>query len=115
VAAARAGRPLFAFLGHTDVVPPGPRELWRSDPFEPQERDGWLYGRGSADMKTSDRGVCGRRRALRPQPPQHPGGIALLLTSRGKDPRRRHRRGGRGAAARGQHVDFGLVGEPTRH
>ncbi len=43
--------PLVCFAGHTDVVPPGPREQWHSDPFEPTERDGYLYGRGAADMK----------------------------------------------------------------
>ena len=45
--------PLFVFLGHTDVVPTGPREEWSSDPFKPSERDGFLYGRGAADMKGS--------------------------------------------------------------
>jgi len=109
-----AGRPLFAFLGHTDVVPPGPRELWRSDPFEPQERDGWLYGRGSADMKTSIAAfVVAVERFVRNRP-QHPGGIALLLTSDEEGPAT----DGTVAVvealqARGQHVDFGLVGEPT--
>src|SRR5215470_8287855 len=46
-------RPLVCFAGHTDVVPTGPREKWQSDPFVPTERDGWLYGRGAADMKAS--------------------------------------------------------------
>ena len=45
--------PLFAFTGHTDVVPPGPLKDWKSDPFNPIERDGFLYGRGAADMKSS--------------------------------------------------------------
>lgn len=52
---ARWGRvePLFVFAGHTDVVPPGPEKLWRSPPFRPEIHDGWLYGRGAADMKGS--------------------------------------------------------------
>ena len=45
--------PVMIFLGHTDVVPPGPRDQWLSDPFEPEIRDGYLYGRGAADMKGS--------------------------------------------------------------
>src|SRR5262245_15176408 len=46
-------RPLVCFAGHTDVVPTGPRDGWQSDPFVPTDRDGWLYGRGAADMKSS--------------------------------------------------------------
>src|SRR5690606_9599472 len=48
-----SGGPVFAFLGHTDVVPPGPADAWLSDPFDPQVRDGLLFGRGAADMKGS--------------------------------------------------------------
>ena len=50
--AARRAGPLFCFAGHTDVVPPGPLEEWQSDPFAPVVRDGFLYGRGAADMKS---------------------------------------------------------------
>src|SRR2546429_6377779 len=46
-------RPLVCFAGHTDVVPPGPRDQWQSDPFVATERDGYLHGRGAADMKSS--------------------------------------------------------------
>ena len=48
-----SGAPLVCFAGHTDVVPTGPLDQWHSDPFEPVERDGYLFGRGAADMKTS--------------------------------------------------------------
>src|SRR5512137_1405056 len=47
------GRPVLCFAGHTDVVPTGPREEWQTDPFEPVVRDGILYGRGAADMKSA--------------------------------------------------------------
>jgi succinyl-diaminopimelate desuccinylase len=48
-----SARPLVCFAGHTDVVPTGPRDAWRSDPFVASEHEGWLYGRGAADMKAS--------------------------------------------------------------
>ncbi len=73
--------PLFAFAGHTDVVPPGPLEQWQSPPFAPEIRDGWLYGRGAADMKGSLAAMitaCERFLAIHPQPR---GSLALLLTS----------------------------------
>lgn len=73
--------PLFAFAGHTDVVPPGPSEHWDSEPFAPQVRDGFLYGRGAADMKGSIAAMitaCERLVASR-RPLQ--GSIAFLITS----------------------------------
>ncbi|MDD5033230.1 MAG: succinyl-diaminopimelate desuccinylase [Methylococcaceae bacterium] len=73
--------PLFVFLGHTDVVPPGPLEDWTSPPFEPTIRGAMLYGRGAADMKS---GVAAMVTALEyfvAEYPQHPGSVALLLTS----------------------------------
>ncbi|HWP00457.1 MAG TPA: succinyl-diaminopimelate desuccinylase [Methylococcus sp.] len=73
--------PLFVFLGHTDVVPPGPPEEWTSPPFEPQIRDGRLYGRGAADMKG---GIAAMTTALErfvTRHPHHRGSIAVLLTS----------------------------------
>jgi succinyl-diaminopimelate desuccinylase len=109
-----SSRPLLAFVGHTDVVPPGPRELWASDPFVPVERDGWLYGRGSADMKTSIAAFVVAAERFTQARPDHAGSIALLLTSDEEGPAT----DGTVAAveslqARGQAVDFALVGEPT--
>jgi succinyl-diaminopimelate desuccinylase len=109
-----AGRPLFVFAGHTDVVPPGPIERWSSDPFAPSPRDGWLYGRGAADMKTSIAAfVVAAERFARGRP-DHPGSIALLLTSDEEGPAT----DGTVAVvealqARGEAIDFALVGEPT--
>jgi succinyl-diaminopimelate desuccinylase len=109
-----AGRPLFAFVGHTDVVPPGPRERWSSDPFVPSMRDGWLYGRGSADMKSSLAAFVVAAERFVQAHPRHPGAIAMLLTSDEEGPAT----DGTVAVvealqARGQNVDFALVGEPT--
>ena len=112
----RRGRaaPLFMFLGHTDVVPPGPLEEWSSPPFEPAIRNGRLYGRGAADMKS---GVAAMVTALEnfvPRHPDHRGSIAVLLTSDEE-----------GAAtdgvvkvvdvlkARGDRIDWCLIGEPS--
>ncbi|HMM71667.1 MAG TPA: M20/M25/M40 family metallo-hydrolase, partial [Rhodocyclaceae bacterium] len=73
--------PLLCFAGHTDVVPTGPRERWSSDPFEPTVTDGWLLGRGAADMKSSLAAfVVAIERFLDRQAAPR-GSIALLLTS----------------------------------
>jgi len=107
-------RPLFAFLGHTDVVPAGPRDQWNSDPFVPEERDGCLFGRGSADMKSSVAAFVVAVEQFARAHPAHPGSIGLLLTSDEEGPATD------GTVvvveafqARAQGVDFGLVGEPT--
>ncbi len=115
---ARRGRaaPLVCFAGHTDVVPTGPVDQWHSDPFVPTERDGMLYGRGAADMKTSIAAfVTAVEAFLRRHPDPHPlGSIALLITSDEE-----------GVAvdgtvrvverlrARGERIDYAIVGEPT--
>ena len=73
--------PLFAFAGHTDVVPSGPLDQWQSPPFAPEIRDGFLYGRGAADMKGSLAAMiaaCERFLAAHPHPR---GSIAFLITS----------------------------------
>lgn len=75
------GAPLFVFLGHTDVVPPGPTDKWHSDPFEPTLRDGLLYGRGAADMKGSVAAMVIAIEQYINSHPDHAGTLALLLTS----------------------------------
>ena len=75
------GGPVLLFLGHTDVVPPGPPEAWDSDPFEPVEREGWLYGRGAADMKGGVAAMVVALEQFVAAHPDHPGTVALLLTS----------------------------------
>jgi succinyl-diaminopimelate desuccinylase len=79
----RAGKanPLFTFLGHTDVVPPGPLELWLSPPFVPTMRDGKLYGRGAADMKGGIACFITAVERFIDRHPDHQGSIAVMLTS----------------------------------
>ncbi len=107
-------RPLFVFLGHTDVVPPGPLAEWTSPPFEPHLRDGMLYGRGAADMKGSVAAFTIACRRFVEKHPGHAGSIAILLTSDEE-----------GIAtngvvkvveileARDEKIDYCLVGEPS--
>lgn len=76
-----SGGPVLCLLGHTDVVPPGPREAWDSAPFEPTERDGFLYGRGAADMKGSVAAFVVAAEQFVAAHPAHPGTLAILLTS----------------------------------
>ncbi|HET7843023.1 MAG TPA: succinyl-diaminopimelate desuccinylase, partial [Xanthomonadales bacterium] len=106
--------PVLAFLGHTDVVPTGPAEAWKSAPFEPAVRDGRLFARGAADMKGSVAAmVVALERFVREQP-AHRGRIALLLTSDEEgvaiDGVRRVVELFR---TRGERIDFCLVGEPS--
>lgn len=74
-------KPLFVFLGHTDVVPPGPLAAWVSPPFEPTLRDGKLYGRGAADMKGGIACFVTAVERFIARHPEHQGSIAILLTS----------------------------------
>src|SRR5512147_6345 len=73
--------PTVAFAGHTDVVPTGPLEQWSSDPFVPSHRDGKLYGRGAADMKTSIAAFVVAAEEFAATHPNAPGSIAFLITS----------------------------------
>jgi succinyl-diaminopimelate desuccinylase len=106
--------PLVCFAGHTDVVPSGPLAQWHSDPFVPTQRDGLLYGRGASDMKTSLAAFVTSIEAFVTAHPDHRGSIALLITSDEE-----------GVAtdgtvkvvellaARGETIDYCIVGEPT--
>ena len=109
-----AGAPVLAFLGHTDVVPSGPRERWASDPFVPEVRDGLLYGRGAADMKGSVAAFVVALERLVAAHPGHVGTVALLLTS---DEEGDAIHGVRAVAehfrANGQRIDWCVVGEPS--
>ena len=109
-----SGAPVLVLLGHTDVVPPGPREAWASDPFAPEVRDGVLYGRGAADMKSSIAAFVVAAEEFVAAHPQHGGSIALLITSDEEGPSID------GTAivcdalkARGEQLDYCIVGEPT--
>lgn len=106
--------PLLIFAGHTDVVPPGPAERWLSPPFEPTERDGHLYGRGAADMKSSIAAFVVAVEEFVAARPDHRGSIALLITSDEEGPAVDGTvRVCETLAARGERPDFCIVGEPT--
>ena len=108
------GAPLFCFAGHTDVVPPGPLDAWHSDPFAPSIRDGWLYGRGAADMKASIAAFVVAVEGFVAAHPHHAGSIALLLTSDEEGPATDGTvKVVERLAARGERIDYGIVGEPT--
>lgn len=110
-----SGDPTLVFLGHTDVVPSGPESSWQSLPFEPVVRDGHLYGRGAADMKGSVAAMVVALEDFVAAYPQHPGRVALLLTSDEEGPANLD--GVRRVAAtfrtRGERLDWCVVGEPS--
>lgn len=112
----RKGRsaPLLCFAGHTDVVPTGPLEKWDSPPFEPTERDGRLYGRGAADMKTSIACFVTAVERFVAENPNHAGSIALLITSDEEgDAHDGTTKVVDVLKARGERIDYCIVGEPT--
>jgi succinyl-diaminopimelate desuccinylase len=109
-----SAQPLLCFAGHTDVVPTGPLSEWQSDPFVPTLRDGKLYGRGAADMKSSIAAFVIATEYFLKERPNHSGSIALLLTSDEEGPALD------GTAKvvevlkkRGETMDYCIVGEPT--
>ncbi|HEY6240785.1 MAG TPA: succinyl-diaminopimelate desuccinylase [Burkholderiales bacterium] len=113
---ARRGRtrPLLCFVGHTDVVPTGPLDRWHSDPFVPTERDGKLFGRGAADMKTSIAAFVVAVEGFLARHASHRGSIALLITSDEEGPAvDGTKRVVELLKSRGERIDYCLVGEPT--
>ncbi|MBI2278081.1 MAG: succinyl-diaminopimelate desuccinylase [Dechloromonas sp.] len=109
-----AVKPLFVFAGHTDVVPTGPLEKWTSPPFAPEIRGGILYGRGTADMKSSLAAMVTAVETFVAAHPDHPGSLAFLLTSDEEGD------ANDGTIAvvealktRGESLDFCVIGEPT--
>ena len=106
--------PILCFAGHTDVVPTGPVAQWVSEPFTPTERDGKLYGRGAADMKTSLAAFITAIEGFVAQHPNHSGSIALLITS---DEEAIAIDGTvkvvEALQARNELIDYCIVGEPT--
>jgi succinyl-diaminopimelate desuccinylase len=109
------GGPVLVFLGHTDVVPPGPLEQWTSPPFEPTIRDGRLYGRGTADMKTADAAMTLALERFVAAHSNHKGTVALLLTSDEEGPTNRDgvRRVVEEFRRRGQRIDWCITGEAS--
>lgn len=106
--------PLVCFAGHTDVVPTGPLDAWESDPFTPTVRDGKLYARGAADMKTSDAAFVTATERFVAAHPDHRGSIAFLLTSDEEGPATDGTvKVVEALRARGEFLDYCIVGEPT--
>ena len=108
------GAPVLVLLGHTDVVPSGPVEAWTSAPFDPQIRDGVLYGRGAADMKGSVAAFVVAAEQFVAAHPDHPGTLAVLLTSDEEgDAIDGVRRVADLFRERGQAIDWCITGEPS--
>lgn len=106
--------PLLAFAGHTDVVPPGDAEQWTSDPFTPTQRDGYLYGRGAADMKGSLAAMITACERFIGTNPKHRGSLAFMITSDEEGPAvngtvkvMEH------LQRRDEHIDWCVIGEPS--
>lgn len=108
------GAPHLMLLGHTDVVPPGPLELWTSPPFAPEQRDGFVFGRGTSDMKSSVAAFVVALERYLADSPEHPGTVSMLLTSDEEGPAQH---GVRAVVPelekRGLLPDACLVGEPS--
>jgi succinyl-diaminopimelate desuccinylase len=108
--------PVLCFAGHTDVVPPGPEDAWESDPFEPEIRDGKLFGRGAADMKSGLAAMIVAIEQFIASHPDHRGSIAFLITS---DEEGVARNGTlkviETLTRRDEKIDWCIVGEPSSH
>ena len=106
--------PTLVFAGHTDVVPPGPREHWDSDPFVPTERAGFLYGRGAADMKASLAAMVVATESFVANHPHHTGRIGYLITADEEGPAIHGTRYVVDTLQRrGESIDWCVVGEPS--
>ena len=106
--------PLLVLLGHTDVVPPGPLEAWTSPPFEPALRDGYLHGRGAADMKGSLAAMVTAIERFVDRHPGHDGSVAVLVTSDEEGPSVNGvRKVVETLRRRSERIDWCLVGEPS--
>ena len=106
--------PLFVFLGHTDVVPTGPESEWETPPFEPTLRDGYLCGRGAADMKGSVAAFITALERFAANHPGHRGSVGVLLTSDEEgDAVDGTVKVVEKLSRRGEHIDWCLVGEPS--
>jgi succinyl-diaminopimelate desuccinylase len=113
---ARRGQepPLLCFAGHTDVVPSGPLEEWLSDPFVPSVRDGVLFGRGAADMKSGLAAMVTAAEEFVRTSPRHRGSIAFLITSDEEGPSvDGTRRVVQMLSERGERIEWCVVGEPS--
>jgi succinyl-diaminopimelate desuccinylase len=107
--------PLLAFAGHTDVVPTGPEAQWQSPPFDPVMRDGYVFGRGAADMKGSLAAMITACERFIQQYPAHSGSIAFLITSDEEGPTNKDGtvKVVEQLVARQEKIDWCLVGEPS--
>jgi succinyl-diaminopimelate desuccinylase len=108
------GGPLLCFAGHTDVVPTGPLDEWRSNPFRPEVRDGLLYGRGAADMKSGLAAMLTAAESFVAEHPEHRGALAFLITSDEEGPSvDGTKRVVETLRERGERIDWCIVGEPS--
>ncbi len=106
--------PVLCLAGHTDVVPSGPTDDWSSDPFEPVIRDGFLYGRGAADMKSGLAAMTTAAESFLADCPDHPGSLAFLITSDEEGPADDGTlRVVEWLAERNERIDWAIVGEPS--
>jgi succinyl-diaminopimelate desuccinylase len=109
-----SAKPLLVFAGHTDVVPSGPRDAWKSDPYKPEVRNGHLFGRGAADMKSSLAAFVTAIEDFLKKYPDHKGSIGLLITSDEEGPALDGTvKVMEWLGKQGIRIDFCIVGEPS--